>query len=148
MGALDKGSDRYDTASQELSFDLLDDKGGRIRSPTGGSSPATSRTPSRSSRSAATQTGRIEAEKLLVKCPSKYQGAEVEKAYASKARPGNPLLMFLARRRRDLGPPWSAGLACVVTYWRVDRGREDLLPLARSLYSAYRDRRSSPPPRS
>ena len=28
--------------------------------------------------------GRIEAEKLLVKCPSKYQGAEVEKAYASK----------------------------------------------------------------
>ena len=32
--------------------------------------------------------GRIEAEKLLVKCPSKYQGAEVEKAYASKPAPG------------------------------------------------------------
>ena len=30
-----------------------------------------------------------------------------------------------------------AGVACGVTYWRVDRGREDLLPLARSLYSAY-----------
>ena len=27
--------------------------------------------------------GRIEAEKLLVKCPSKYQGAEVEKSYPS-----------------------------------------------------------------
>jgi cytochrome c-type biogenesis protein CcmE len=27
--------------------------------------------------------GRIEAEKLLVKCPSKYQGAEVERAYGS-----------------------------------------------------------------
>jgi cytochrome c-type biogenesis protein CcmE len=27
--------------------------------------------------------GRIDAEKLLVKCPSKYQGAEVEKAYAA-----------------------------------------------------------------
>ena len=32
--------------------------------------------------------GRIEAEKLLVKCPSKYQGAEVEKAYASAPPPG------------------------------------------------------------
>jgi cytochrome c-type biogenesis protein CcmF len=31
----------------------------------------------------------------------------------------------------------AAGLACAVTYWRVDRGREDLLPLARTLYSAY-----------
>ncbi|MGH9364560.1 MAG: cytochrome c biogenesis protein CcsA [Thermoanaerobaculia bacterium] len=31
----------------------------------------------------------------------------------------------------------AAGLACAVIYWRVDRGREDLLPLARSLYSAY-----------
>jgi len=30
-----------------------------------------------------------------------------------------------------------AGLACAVTYLRVDRGREDLLPLARSLYSFY-----------
>jgi cytochrome c-type biogenesis protein CcmF len=30
-----------------------------------------------------------------------------------------------------------AGLACAVTYWRVDRGRADLLPLARSFYSAY-----------
>ena len=35
---------------------------------------------------------------------------------------------------------WSAlaaGLACAVTYWRVDRGRDDLLPLARTFYSAY-----------
>ena len=30
------------------------------------------------------QEGRLEAEKLLVKCPSKYQGVE-EKAYSSKA---------------------------------------------------------------
>jgi cytochrome c-type biogenesis protein CcmE len=34
------------------------------------------------------QDGRIDAEKLLVKCPSKYQGAEVEKAYP--ASPGAP----------------------------------------------------------
>ena len=31
--------------------------------------------------------GHIEAEKLLVKCPSKYQGAEVEKSYSSTSRP-------------------------------------------------------------
>jgi cytochrome c-type biogenesis protein CcmF len=35
---------------------------------------------------------------------------------------------------------WAAlffGLGCALTYWRVDRGRTDLLPLARSLYAAY-----------
>ena len=35
---------------------------------------------------------------------------------------------------------WAAllfGLGCAATYWRVDRGRTDLLPLARSLYAAY-----------
>ena len=31
--------------------------------------------------------GHIDAEKLLVKCPSKYQGAEVEKSYASAPKP-------------------------------------------------------------
>ncbi|MFN2386949.1 MAG: heme lyase CcmF/NrfE family subunit [Thermoanaerobaculia bacterium] len=30
-----------------------------------------------------------------------------------------------------------AGLACAVTYVRVDHGRKDLLPLARTLYTAY-----------
>ena len=33
------------------------------------------------------QDGRIDAEKLLVKCPSKYQGAEVEKAYPAAGAP-------------------------------------------------------------
>ena len=70
MGALDKQSDRYDTAKQELSFDLLDEKGGRIPVVFG-----------------PYHEGRIEAEKLLVKCPSKYQGAEVEKSYSSKPGP-------------------------------------------------------------
>ncbi len=35
---------------------------------------------------------------------------------------------------------WGAlvsGLACVVTYFAVDRGRRDLLPLARAMYAAY-----------
>jgi cytochrome c-type biogenesis protein CcmE len=33
------------------------------------------------------RAGRIDAEKLLVKCPSKYQGAEVERAYPSGRPP-------------------------------------------------------------
>lgn len=84
MGALDKESDRYDTASQELSFDLLDDKGGRIRIAYRGTKPANFKDAVSIVAIGRFASGRIEAEKLLVKCPSKYQGAEVEKAYSAK----------------------------------------------------------------
>ena len=107
------------------------------RSSTAASSPATSRTPSRSSRSAATSDGRIEAEKLLVKCPSKYQGAEVEKAYASQPGPGQDLLMYFWPGVAAIWGALFAGLASAVTYLRVDRGRRDLLPLARTPYAAF-----------
>jgi len=86
MGALDKESDRYDTASQELSFDLLDDKGGRIRIAYRGTKPANFKDAVSIVAIGRFASGRIEAEKLLVKCPSKYQGAEVEKAYSAKPR--------------------------------------------------------------
>jgi cytochrome c-type biogenesis protein CcmE len=85
MGALDKESDRYDTANQELSFDLLDDKGGRIRIAYMGTKPANFKDAVSIVAIGRYASGRIEAEKLLVKCPSKYQGAEVEKAYSAKA---------------------------------------------------------------
>lgn len=84
MGALDKESDRYDTANQELSFDLLDDKGGRIRIAYKGTKPANFKDAVSIVAIGRFASGRIEAEKLLVKCPSKYQGAEVEKAYSAK----------------------------------------------------------------
>ena len=84
MGALDKESDRYDTTTQELSFDLTDDKGGRIRIAYKGTKPANFKDAISIVAIGRYTQGRIEAEKLLVKCPSKYQGAEVEKAYASK----------------------------------------------------------------
>jgi cytochrome c-type biogenesis protein CcmE len=84
MGALDKESDRYDTANQELSFDLLDDKGGRIRIAYRGTKPANFKDAVSIVAIGRYASGRIEAEKLLVKCPSKYQGAEVEKAYSAK----------------------------------------------------------------
>ncbi len=84
MGALDKQSDRYDQAREELSFDLLDDKGGRMPVVYKGIKPANFKDAISIVAIGRVHEGRIEAEKLLVKCPSKYQGAEVEKAYSSQ----------------------------------------------------------------
>ncbi len=84
MGALDKQSDRYDTVKQELSFDLVDDKGGRIPVVYRGVKPGNFKDAISIVAIGPYRGGRIEAEKLLVKCPSKYQGAEVEKSYSSK----------------------------------------------------------------
>lgn len=91
MGALDKESDRYDTANQVLSFDLLDDKGGRMRVAYRGTRPGNFKDAVSIVAIGRFQNGQIEAEKLLVKCPSKYQGAEVEKSYSSQpaAAPGS-----------------------------------------------------------
>jgi cytochrome c-type biogenesis protein CcmE len=87
MGALDKQSDRYDTAKQELSFELLDEKGGRIPVVYRGVKPGNFKDAISIVAIGPYREGRIEAEKLLVKCPSKYQGAEVEKSYSSKPAP-------------------------------------------------------------
>jgi len=83
MGGLDKSSDLYDTATQQLSFDLLDDRGGRMAVAYGGVRPANFKDAISIVAIGRYRDGRIEAEKLLVKCPSKYQGAEVERAYGS-----------------------------------------------------------------
>jgi len=88
MGSLDKESDRYDTARQELSFDLRDGKGGRIPVAYRGVKPGNFRDAISIVAIGPFRGGRIEAEKLLVKCPSKYQGAEAEKAYSSKPKGG------------------------------------------------------------
>ena len=88
MGGLDKTSDRYDTSSQELSFELLDDKGHRMPVVYRGIRPGNFKDAISIVAIGRYQDGRIEAEKLLVKCPSKYQGAEVEKTYASAPAPG------------------------------------------------------------
>jgi len=86
MGGLDKTSDRYDTATQRLSFDLVDEKGRRMPVIYGGIRPANFKDAISIVAIGRYHEGRIDAEKLLVKCPSKYQGAEVERAYRS-ARP-------------------------------------------------------------
>ena len=78
MGGLDKTSDRYDTSKQELSFDLLDDKGHRMPVVYRGIRPGNFKDAISIVAIGRYENGRIDAEKLLVKCPSKYQGAEVE----------------------------------------------------------------------
>lgn len=84
MGSLDKQSDRYDTGLQELSFDLLDSSSRRMMVVYRGIKPANFKDAISIVAIGRYQKGRIEAEKLLVKCPSKYQGAEIEKSYSSK----------------------------------------------------------------
>jgi cytochrome c-type biogenesis protein CcmE len=84
MGALDKQSDRYDTSREELSFELLDPQGHRMPVMYRGIRPGNFKDAISIVAIGRYRDGRIEAEKLLVKCPSKYQGAEVEKAYAAK----------------------------------------------------------------
>jgi cytochrome c-type biogenesis protein CcmE len=88
MGGLDKQSDRYDTATQQLSFDLLDTNGRRMPVVYRGIKPGNFRDAISIVAIGRYRDGRIDAEKLLVKCPSKSQGAEVEKAYSSAPRPG------------------------------------------------------------
>jgi cytochrome c-type biogenesis protein CcmE len=88
MCGLVKLSDRYDTAKQELSFELLDQNGRRMPVVYRGIKPGNFRDAISIVAIGRYKDGRIDAEKLLVKCPSKYQGAEVEKAYSAAQPPG------------------------------------------------------------
>lgn len=87
MGSLDKASDRYDTVRQELSFVIMDAGGRRMPIVYRGIKPGNFKDAISIVAIGRFQQGRIDAEKLLVKCPSKYQGAEIEKAYASGPKP-------------------------------------------------------------
>ncbi len=87
MGSLDKESDRYDDKTEQLSFDLLDTSGHRMPVVYRGLRPGNFKDAVSIVAIGRYQDGRIEAEKLLVKCPSKYQGAEVEKSYAAQPAP-------------------------------------------------------------
>jgi cytochrome c-type biogenesis protein CcmE len=88
MGGLDKESDRYDTSREELFFELIDPEGRRMPVVYKGIRPGNFKDAISIVAIGRFREGRIEAEKLLVKCPSKYQGAEVEKAYPAATSPG------------------------------------------------------------
>jgi len=86
MGALDKGSSAYDIATKTLSFRLLDPNTKEILPVT-----YTDVKPANFEEAVSIvaigryQGGTFAAEKLLVKCPSKYQGEEIEKQYGAKS---------------------------------------------------------------
>jgi cytochrome c-type biogenesis protein CcmE len=88
MGSLDKTSDRYDSSKEELAFDIVDARGGHMPVVYKGIRPGNFEDAISIVAIGRYREGRIEAEKLLVKCPSKYQGAEVEKSYSSAAPAG------------------------------------------------------------
>ncbi|MCC6128599.1 MAG: cytochrome c maturation protein CcmE [Acidobacteria bacterium] len=82
MGGLEKGTSRYDTSTKTLHFNLIDEKTRAVM-------PVAYRDIKPANFEEAVSIVAIGkyhgkefvAEKLLVKCPSKYQGEEVEKKY-------------------------------------------------------------------
>lgn len=85
MGGLEKGSTRYDPASRTLHFNLVDLETKKVL-------PVAYRDVKPANFEEAVsivaigkyQQEAFHAEKLLVKCPSKYQGEETEKHYGAR----------------------------------------------------------------
>jgi len=86
MGALEKGTSRYDIDTKTLHFTLVDEKT-RVALPVAyrDVKPANFEEAVSIVAIGRFQNGAFQAEKLLVKCPSKYQGEEAEKQYGKKA---------------------------------------------------------------
>lgn len=84
-GALEEGSDRFDADSESLSFTLLDEDGRRLAVRYRGLKPGNFHEATQVVAIGRVHGGVLEAEKLLVKCPSKYQGTEETTAYRSGA---------------------------------------------------------------
>ena len=86
MGALEKGTSRYDIDSKTLHFTLVDEKT-KVALPVAyrDVKPANFEEAVSIVAIGRFQDGAFQAEKLLVKCPSKYQGEEAEKQYGKKA---------------------------------------------------------------
>ena len=85
MGGLEKGTSRYDSASKTLLFNLVDPESKAVM-PVKYTDvkPANFEDAVSIVAIGRYQGGAFHAEKLLVKCPSKYQGQETEKHYGAK----------------------------------------------------------------
>ncbi len=85
MGGLAKGSSAYDTATKTLHFNLVDEKTKqKMAVAYTDVKPANFEDAVSIVAIGKYDAGTFRAEKLLVKCPSKYQGEEVEKQYGAK----------------------------------------------------------------
>lgn len=82
-GKLVQGSDVYDEASSSLLFTLKDDHGDLMKVAYKGIKPGNFRDAKQVVAIGRFRAGALQAEKLLVKCPSKYQGIEENKSSSS-----------------------------------------------------------------
>ncbi len=85
MGSLEKGSEKYDAALQQLAFSIIDEHGRTLPIVYRGIKPANFRDALSIVAIGRYESGALHAEKLLVKCPSKYQGQETERQYGVKS---------------------------------------------------------------
>jgi cytochrome c-type biogenesis protein CcmE len=85
MGSLEKGSEKYDSNVQELAFSIIDDHGRTLPVVYRGIKPANFQDALSIVAIGRYESGALHAEKLLVKCPSKYQGQETERQYGVKS---------------------------------------------------------------
>lgn len=85
MGSLEKGSEKYDGSTQTLAFSIVDEHGRTLPVLYRGIKPANFRDALSIVAIGRWQSGALQAEKLLVKCPSKYQGQETERQYGVKS---------------------------------------------------------------
>ena len=83
-GKLVEHSDRFDEATSRLLFTLTDDNGQQLQVAYKGMKPGNFNEATQVVAIGRYRDGVLEAEKLLVKCPSKYQGIE-EKEYTSRS---------------------------------------------------------------
>jgi cytochrome c-type biogenesis protein CcmE len=83
-GKLVEHSDSFDEASSRLVFTLSDEQGQQLRVAYRGMKPGNFNEATQVVAIGRYRDGVLEAEKLLVKCPSKYQGVE-EKEYTSRS---------------------------------------------------------------
>ena len=83
-GKLVEHSDKFDEATSRLLFTLADDNGQQLQVAYKGMKPGNFNEATQVVAIGRYRDGVLEAEKLLVKCPSKYQGIE-EKEYKSSS---------------------------------------------------------------
>jgi cytochrome c-type biogenesis protein CcmE len=83
-GKLVEHSDKFDEATSRLLFTLTDERGQHLQVAYKGMKPGNFNEATQVVAIGRYRDGVLEAEKLLVKCPSKYQGVE-EKEYTSRS---------------------------------------------------------------
>lgn len=78
-GAIDKSSVEFDHMKRDLRFDITDDAGKRMTVHYAGTAPGNFDQASHAVCAGTFENGVFNADELLIKCPSKYQGEDSSK---------------------------------------------------------------------